>query len=255
MRPSLIQCLQIAALVFWTITGLQLATLQAARLLAYDPQLGSPVFEAAGVPVYPFWRIVSWRFAFGEHAPTTFAAVCPSVLFGIAAGASHAFVLLFVPDASVYRDPLTLSSRPPPRIPWRPSPNARLSRLIAHAEAEVHAAKRAATARAVRAGEAEAAERLAAAERATKANEVKPEPTSSPRSKAGSASQSTSEERRSDHCAAAAPDADPNQLALPLGGGTEARGAAAQGLELSAAPPAAPPPCRPVLTSWIRGRP
>ncbi|MBB4659332.1 hypothetical protein [Parvularcula dongshanensis] len=239
MRPSLIQCLQIAALVFWTIAGLQVATQQAARLLAYDTQLGAPLLEAAGVPVYPFWRIIAWRFAFGQYAPTTFATVYPSILFGIAAGVGHAFVLLFVPDASVYHDPFRLALRPPPRIPWRPSPNARLSQLIVHAEAEVRAAKRDAIERAVRSGEAEAAKRLAEAERAQTPRTAGAPVARSVTSRGldgGSPSQEPSGTRARGRLPCLH-DPDPNQLGLPFG--SDARPATGP---TTARPSDAPPP-------------
>ena len=92
VRPSLIQCLQVAVLVLWTIAKLQLATQQAAQLLTYDPQLKRPSpRRRAG------WSTRSsgssaGAFVFGENAPSTFAAALPASLLGVAAGVERAVV-------------------------------------------------------------------------------------------------------------------------------------------------------------------
>lgn len=242
MRLSLIQVLQVVALVFWTLAGLQAATQTAARLLAYDPQLGAPLFEMVGTPVYPPWRFVVWRFAFGEHAPTTFAASYPAILLGIAAGASNAVLLLLVPDAAAYRDPFALAARPSPIMPFLPSPTARLARLIADAEAEVMTAKDDAMKRAVRIGEAEAAKRLAKAERrrrqASEAGIANPRAPERAERAENDAARSPADPQRSKRAKTVAPD--PAQPLLPFGsppaGAAPTGTAGPSSTEVSAAP-------------------
>lgn len=54
------------------LAGVWLATQWAVAELAYQPELGRPLFIAFGHPVYFPWTLFDWRFSFDAYAPPPF---------------------------------------------------------------------------------------------------------------------------------------------------------------------------------------
>jgi type IV secretion system protein VirD4 len=82
---------QVLAVAVTVAAFLEAATQWTAWRLAFQPQLGAPVFEALGWPVHPPWRIFAWWFAYEAYAPGVFL-----VGGGIAASGAVAAVAVAV---------------------------------------------------------------------------------------------------------------------------------------------------------------
>jgi type IV secretion system protein VirD4 len=82
MTPTKLLIGQIVIVLAIVLAGVWAATQWAAAMLRYQPELGAPWFELAGLPLYRPWSIFPWWYHFDAYAPRIFSEA------GAIAGAS-----------------------------------------------------------------------------------------------------------------------------------------------------------------------
>ena len=72
MTPTKLLIGQILVVFAIVIAGVWAATQWAAAMLAYQPELGTPWFRLAGVPIYHPWALFPWWYHYDAYAPHVF---------------------------------------------------------------------------------------------------------------------------------------------------------------------------------------
>lgn len=72
MTPTKLLIGQILVVFAIVLSGVWFATQWAAGELAYQPELGRPIFVAFGRPIYQPWALFGWWFSFDAYAPILF---------------------------------------------------------------------------------------------------------------------------------------------------------------------------------------
>ncbi|MES2443986.1 MAG: conjugal transfer protein TraG [Pseudomonadota bacterium] len=72
MTPTKLLIGQILIVFAIVLGGIWLATQWAAAALAYQPELGSPLFQAFNRPIYPPWSLFGWWYHYDAYAPEVF---------------------------------------------------------------------------------------------------------------------------------------------------------------------------------------
>jgi type IV secretion system protein VirD4 len=84
--------LRIASGIGGLVLGLQAATQFVGWTFAWAPALGAGAVVGPDLKLYPPWRVLTWRGAFGAEAPRVFGSASSLILLGVAGGLGFAIL-------------------------------------------------------------------------------------------------------------------------------------------------------------------